>query len=149
MCAEMAQSCPSLHLSVLSWGCSIHGPCRREDPFGLIKMCSRKVSAVSVVARLFPEAVRHLTGTPNSHAAEELQVGIRPAAIRDYWAIAEVHAQSFYPSANWLFAQLLRLDRVFALQVMHSSRHSHSGGGCQAVCMSVCRPGHLKHIVPG
>ena len=51
---------------------------------------------------------------------------MRPAAIRDYWAIAEVHAQSFYPSANWLFAQLLRLDRVFALQVMHSFRHSHN-----------------------
>ncbi len=63
------------------------------------------------------EVSKYLAGNPNSRAAEEPQVGVRPAAVRDYWAIAEVHAQSFYPSANWLFAQLLRLDRVFALQV--------------------------------
>ena len=87
--------------------------------------------------------MKHLTGTPNSRAAGELQVGVRPAAIRDYWAIAELHVQSFYPSANWLFAKLLRLDRVFALQVMHSSRQSPSGDSCQAESVSVCRPGHL------
>ena len=66
-----------------------------------------------------------------------MQVGVRPAAIRDYWAIAEVHAQSFYPSANWLFAQLLRLDRVFALQVMQSSHQSTDLGLRPLVCRHV------------
>lgn len=45
-------------------------------------------------------------------------MGVRPATVNDYWAIAEVHAQSFYPKANWIFAPLLRIDRVFALQVL-------------------------------
>lgn len=42
--------------------------------------------------------------------------------VQDYWAIAEVHAQSFYPTANWIFAPLLRIDRVVALQVMQPLR---------------------------
>ena len=46
-----------------------------------------------------------------------LDFAIRSAAVEDYWSIAEVHAQSFYPSANWLLGPLLRLDRVHALQV--------------------------------
>ena len=59
-----------------------------------------------------------MAGLQNSRAAEELHVGIRPAVVKDYWAIAEVHAQSFYPSANPILAPLLRLDRVLALQVI-------------------------------
>lgn len=46
-------------------------------------------------------------------------VAIRQASVEDYFAIAEVHAQSFYPTANWFFGPLLRLDRVQALQVNH------------------------------
>ncbi len=46
-----------------------------------------------------------------------LQYTTRMATTADFWAIAEVHAQSFYPTADWLFGPLLRLDRVCALQV--------------------------------
>ena len=45
--------------------------------------------------------------------------------VQDYWAIAEVHAQSFYPTANWFFPPLLRIDRVVALQVMQPLRANH------------------------
>ena len=55
-----------------------------------------------------------------------LQVGIRPAVIQDYWAIAEVHSQSFYPSANRFVAPWLRLDRVLALKVLLMSLLSKS-----------------------
>ena len=58
-----------------------------------------------------------VAGLQHSQAAAGLQVGIRPAAMQDYWAIAEVHSQSFYPSANRFFAPWLRLDRVLALKV--------------------------------
>ena len=58
-----------------------------------------------------------IAGLQHSQAAAGLQVGIRPAAMQDYWAIAEVHSQSFYPSANRFFAPWLRLDRVLALKV--------------------------------
>lgn len=51
---------------------------------------------------------------------QALDFAIRSAAVEDYWSIAEVHAQSFYPSANWLLGPLLRLDRVHALQVGHA-----------------------------
>ncbi|EIE26357.1 acyl-CoA N-acyltransferase [Coccomyxa subellipsoidea C-169] len=46
-----------------------------------------------------------------------LQYTTRMATTADFWAIAEVHAQSFYPTADWLFGPLLRLDRVCALQM--------------------------------
>jgi hypothetical protein len=44
--------------------------------------------------------------------------------VEDYFAIAEVHAQSFYPTANWFFGPLLRLDRVQALQVSAGPVHA-------------------------
>ena len=58
-----------------------------------------------------------VAGLQHSQAAAGLQVGVRPAVMQDYWAIAEVHSQSFYPSANRFFAPWLRLDRVLALKV--------------------------------
>ena len=36
--------------------------------------------------------------------------------LRDFWGLAEVHCQSFYPRAGWPFASFLRLDRVVAMQ---------------------------------
>lgn len=36
--------------------------------------------------------------------------------LREFWGLAEVHCQSFYPRAGWPFASFLRLDRVVAMQ---------------------------------
>ncbi|CAL8466637.1 g6173 [Coccomyxa elongata] len=49
--------------------------------------------------------------------SSSVQYATRLATTADFWAIAEVHAQSFYPNADWLFGPLLRLDRVCALQM--------------------------------
>lgn len=71
---------------------------------------------------------------------QALDFAIRSAAVEDYWSIAEVHAQSFYPSANWLLGPLLRLDRVHALQVRkHCSVASacRKGPRCHAAVISI------------
>ena len=62
----------------------------------------------------------------NTSQPQVLDFAVRSAAVEDYWSIAEVHAQSFYPSANWLLGPLLRLDRVHALQVGCALVYQHA-----------------------
>jgi hypothetical protein len=59
-------------------------------------------------------------GLTRQDSAQKLNYAVREATVTDYWAIAEVHAQSFFPSANWLLGPLVRLDRVAAIQVRKS-----------------------------
>mmetsp|Transcript_29003 Transcript_29003/g.81689 ORF Transcript_29003/g.81689 Transcript_29003/m.81689 type:complete len:204 (-) Transcript_29003:724-1335(-) len=44
-------------------------------------------------------------------------VVIREAVTEDYWEIAEVHCQSFYPASEFPLAFFVRLDRVLALHL--------------------------------
>ena len=91
------------------------------------------------------ESVRTSTG---------LELIIRKVEVRDFWGLAEVHCQSFYPRAGWPFAAFLRLDRVVAMQ---ASAHSSiatcrmgapvSGGAARAAAVLVgCLPEHSQSL---
>ena len=61
---------------------------------------------------------------PDSHStllktntSKTPDVHIRPVSSSDYWAVADMHCNAFYPRATQFWAPLLRLDRVMALQI--------------------------------
>ena len=68
---------------------------------------------------------------------------IREAVADEYWEIAEVHCQSFYPRTEFPLAFFVRLDRVLALHLGRAIEKNRQEvtvplAGATKVCVCVC-----------
>lgn len=58
---------------------------------------------------------------------------IRSVTAADYWAVADVHCEAFYPKSGPFWAPLLRLDRVVGLQVGYERESVQRAGRVEAL----------------
>ncbi|KAK9841751.1 hypothetical protein WJX81_000774 [Elliptochloris bilobata] len=109
-----------------------------EEGFRVIGFSRHKV--LSVHLQESEAAIESVT------TSEGLDVVIRNVEVEDFWALAEVHCQSFYPRARWPFAAFLRLDRVVAMQVgLERDRRFRQG---RFQCLVACEPRVARPLLP-
>lgn len=63
------------------------------------------------------QATAHEANPSTTETASNEDFHIRAVTPSDYWAVADMHCEAFYPRAGPLWGPMLRLDRVMALQI--------------------------------